>query len=64
MTPNFFRINEDRKGLFSLCTPEQHFEESMVELGKLVGLLTEKDQCSDKIVTLLCIYYFPSCNDV
>ena len=60
MTPNFFQINEERKGFFSSHTPGQHFEASMVEFGKLVGLLTEKDQCFGKI----CFFYFPSCNDV
>ena len=64
MVPNSSQINEWNKGFFATYTPEDHFDASMVEFGKLVVLLTSKDQCSNKIGTLLCFFYFPSCNIV
>ena len=64
MAPNSFQINERRNGFFYSRTPEQHLSATMVEFEKVLRHLTEKVQCSDKIATLLCFFYFPSCTDV
>ena len=67
MAPNPSQINERRNGFLTNLNPRQHFEDSLVQFEQLERLFLSTfagDTCSDKIATLLCFFYFPSCNEV
>ena len=64
MSPNPNQINGRQNTLFSGFSPELYFNNSLAEFENFRSLLTGKDQCSNKIATLLCFFYFPSCSEV
>ena len=44
--------------------PELSFSNSLKNFSEWKNLLTGEDQCSNKIATLLCFFFFPSCTEV
>ena len=60
MVPNPDQILNN--GILRLNSLEDYFNASLDEFKKVSSLLTSRYQCSNKIATLLCFFYFPSCS--